>query len=477
MSKYKVVGNENYQIDSKRNITRVDGNPSEYNNKDKGITISLYGIIYKVEREWLYWLSYFKLELPKKVQHKITEYRFSKFSDKGSKSDGERIVYFNNPVYIDDEFRIIPRYPRYSINKFGVVKRLYSNYINYPKIIDKKENSKYLFIGIVDQAKIRLGKNVPTHRLMGLTWVHNDDWFNNVVIDHKDDNKSNCIATNLHWVTHKKNNILAVYSGLNKTANGISIRNIKTGEINTFPSMTKACLFMGRSIIDLQKSPLRADKIYKTKLGEYEIKKSNDKREWYYINNRKRLTGDTYRIIITNEDGSIDIYTSSKEFKEKEFTYNGVISLENLIIKFKKEFPNRKITIKKLKNKRLQGIEVKNVKTGIIKRYNNSKLASMDINMPVPNISKLRLSEGRVMFDNYVIRTASLEPWPLYKEREYKNKKIKVIINDIEKNNTFIYNSFREASNKLDISRTRLNTLILHKRIYNGRYKIELLEN
>jgi len=206
MDKYKVVGNENYQIDSKWNITRVDGNPSEYSNNDKEITISLYGIIYKVEREWLYWLSYFKLDLPKKV------------------------------------------------------------------------------------------------------------------------------------------------------------------------------------------------------------------------------------------------------------------------------YPNRKISVEYFNNN-LQGIEAKNVKTGEVVRANSEKLLSMEIPLPKSTINKLCLSNGTIVYNDYVVRRVSKEKWPPYAERDNSNTNKKILVTDIIDNTSKVCNSLRSTSTYLNINRNVITPLIKNKKIYKRRYKLELLEN
>jgi len=468
METFKVVGNENYQIDSSRKITRVDGKPSNLKIKGKFVTIPLYNIIYKVEVEWLYWLSVFKLELPKDLRDKVTEYRFSDYKKYYNAVD-EKIVHFNNPVYVDEEFRIIPRFPNYAVNKFGVIKNLKTNHLSYPKIIPYNIKNTYLQTSVNDQSNIRKSYLKTRHILVAQTWVKNPDIYNKIFVDHIDGNKTNCVASNLRWATPKENTNYAAGTAVNATAERVLVRNIDTGEITDHISITKACIFMGRSALNLEHTPLRADKIYKTKLGSYEIKKYDDKREWYYVDKKKILTGDTYTITITNEDGSKTDYSSNKEFREKEFNLSGDISLDNLIVKFKKTFPNRNISVVEHK-KNLQGIEARNVVTNEVTRANSERLLAMELNMPKSTINKLCRSNGTRMYNDYVIRRASEDEWPRYSETEDRRLKIKIV--DTHNDSIAIFNSITSAAKSLGTIRGRLTTCILRNSLYNNRYKI-----
>lgn len=187
------------------------------------------------------------------------------------------IMFFNKPVYYDNEYRIIPGLIRYAINKNGDVLDTERNMLLH--ISDRfKGGYRTVFIYNPDSSRYM---HYPHHRLYALAWLENDIKEIRHFINHKDGNKKNNSLDNLEWCTHEENVEHALSTGLNKTRIGLKIRDRWTGEIKHLKSSNEARLFLNitsnsikRYLIDMQPWHLIN--------GKYEIKTEEDKTPWFY---------------------------------------------------------------------------------------------------------------------------------------------------------------------------------------------------
>ncbi|MEH7346015.1 HNH endonuclease [Bacillus sp. JJ1532] len=92
-------------------------------------------------------------------------------------------------------------------NYIGVFNTGRQRYLK-PHIKDEKDN--YFCYGL--RTIGNKSKTTYMHRLVGLAWV--DGWDIDKVTDHLDNDKQNCLASNLEWVTGKVNTQRAVKDGL-----------------------------------------------------------------------------------------------------------------------------------------------------------------------------------------------------------------------------------------------------------------------
>lgn len=85
----------------------------------------------------------------------------------------------------------------YLISNYGNVKSLYSG-----KLLKKCQRGGYPYIVLYIGRKKQIGKLI--HRLVAKAFIKNP--YNLPCINHKDENKQNCIVDNLDWCSYKYNN-------------------------------------------------------------------------------------------------------------------------------------------------------------------------------------------------------------------------------------------------------------------------------
>lgn len=102
-----------------------------------------------------------------------------------------------DPKELSIDFKYIPGYEGlYSINKNGDV------YSHYKNIIVKTHTNRKGYL-MVNLYKSGVGKLIPIHRLIALTFIPNPE--NKPEIDHIDTNRKNNSIDNLRWCTRKEN--------------------------------------------------------------------------------------------------------------------------------------------------------------------------------------------------------------------------------------------------------------------------------
>lgn len=314
MTLKKLIPNKEYIIDvdsEELAIYRVDRYPVDLKVKDDEILIELYGITKWVKKEWLRRLADAGCWLPDKYRHlifdlKIDLLEYNKFTFKEKYA-----VTIDNPIYIDrhKHYRLLVQYPIYAISKTGKVYNTATAEFVKPWAYHDNRTDTYIYIKIyASKFNITTGR-VVLHRLVALAWVKNDDFKNKVIINHKDRNKHNCNADNLEWCTFRHNTMHGTYD---KDDNNrmIVIRNINTGAVSKFPSLTLAAEYIGRSRINTVHTPLKHGYVWEGTKGEFEIKYTDDPTEWKYLDKNLGLDRkhSLIQIDIVYKDGTVKTY-------------------------------------------------------------------------------------------------------------------------------------------------------------------------
>lgn len=137
-------------------------------------------------------------------------------------------------------FVIIKDYPKYAINKNGIIISLtYNSKSNFYYIINPvKEKSGYIKVKLFNNKGKR--KTLLLHRLIAKTFIPNPN--NYPEINHKDYNRSNNSVDNLEWCDRDYNNKYSAKNHNHINTNKIKIRrvNIITNEIMIFNFMSEA---------------------------------------------------------------------------------------------------------------------------------------------------------------------------------------------------------------------------------------------
>lgn len=307
---YKIQGtkglfiNDNLEIVEKENFSRYKLIGSDM------IEIDVYGVSNKITLDMLMFIAKNKIFIDHDVFYGKLDllYKISltkRYLGKESRVD---LLLFKKPFIITHNkivYKVTSTNTRYALSSKGDILDLitYKNiYPNSAKIADK-----YSVVNLFNYDGMKTTRLI--HRLMGFSWLDNDDWENKTIINHIDGDKSNYNETNLEWCNYKHNNQHAASTGLKSDTKPIKIRNVDTGEILDFPSITLAVQYMKRSRINIQHTnPVGNGKILVTPKGRFELKYKHDNSRWVSEREPYSIITPTQRIRFKiYMDGSSDV--------------------------------------------------------------------------------------------------------------------------------------------------------------------------
>ncbi len=449
-----------YYINTETNeISRPSGKDINIDNDKDKFSISLYYSKKKyVKKEWLSDLAYYEVTLDKKNWDKIWDVRFYKNTAFSTIRDTDKkIVVFKNPVYVDDkeEFRVIARYSNYAISKDGRLLDLRTNKIRVFE--NELKDFHYPYISVYDKVSQK-AVSVALHRLVAFAWCENDNWLMKPIVNHKDKNRHNFHADNLEWVSHSGNAQHANDKDSNYDVHYI-LRNIDTGEISKFSSLTLVAEFMGRSRINTVTEPIFRSKIWRGTNGRFEIKLSTNTSSWLYEKAKDlRKNNIANKYIVKHHNGKTEIYNYIDELKDKYLDYKGHLGFEDLKTRILRENSEIKsiAQIEKL-NKHTDGYQAMNIETKeIFTARTNDELGKL-IGLGKSTVTKaFALKDPNRVFVKFVFRPYSEEPWELDKLTIVNNNPATFLVH---KDNILIdtIKSGRELENKYGVNRKILN--------------------
>lgn len=215
---------------------------------------------------------------------------------------------------IGNDFRIIPNYENYAVNKIGVVVSVIRN-----KTLKQCMLNGYM---IVNTFRGSLTETLPVHRAVALAWVNNPDPKNYTVVNHIDGNCLNNAHTNLEWTDHSGNNMHAIENDLRVDNIECKVRDFLTKEVIHFKSIAQAAKFVGlrkdSSIKCLQ--PKMFGKLIN---GRYEFKFEDDQSEWFYENRPNVIKPLRFMVIVSDKNNNLEEFYSSSALMKKYGLYNG----------------------------------------------------------------------------------------------------------------------------------------------------------
>lgn len=257
-----------------------------------------------------------------------------------------------------NEFKPVPTYYPYSVNRYGVVKDSSNGSIlnqalggteRYYKVFLRRsvtyKNDK-TYTGLVQ---------VPVHRLVALTWVDNPDPSSKNMVNHIDGNKLNNHVDNLEWCTCSENNQHAYDTGLKDRSHKklkFKIRDFETGEITEVSGVNAACDFMG-FLNPVSVSVLTPKMFGKLINGRYEVRAEGDNRPWFYENRKERILA-RYKITVKYPDGLVEEYFDNNTVNRK-FSLYGLKSptMKNFAELIRLKYPEYLVTFEDSYNLRL----------------------------------------------------------------------------------------------------------------------------
>lgn len=454
---FKVYGENKYVI--KDDFTVIDTKTGlEVNKGSSKVSITIFGITREVSKKWLYQLSKLWPDVNTNYKECVFDLVFIK-----TKTDNV-VVVFKEPHYYkkDGNFRIIAAEPSLAINRNGDVinvnngRKVPTIWVRYPYI---RFNLKQLKI----------------HRLVALTWLSNPDWVNNTVVDHIDGNTHNYKYTNLRWLNHKENHYVSLKQGNREDNLIVLVRNINNGEITEHPSLTKACLFIGRSVATTQVTDLEPGRVWKGINGRFEIKLASDKRDWVCKDgesNRYKQPNHNKSKVLFRYNSKVSLYNSIEEAAKNLLDVKIENTREGLTKKLEAKYPG---CIVDIQNKEY---EAKNIKTGeVITCKTISELCSK-LGDEFKKSSIRTYIACNKTFNGYMFREA---PFPYTDEwirgedaKDAQNSSMAIIATNIDTGVAMRFNSLRSLGAYYGVNKNTMKHYLESRRLFNKKIKLEL---
>lgn len=239
------------------------------------------------------------------------------------------------------EFRIIPGFEKYSINRYGLIKDNDTG-----AFLSQSPSNGYMVTTLIREVD---GKRAQTlqrvHRLVALAWIPNNDP-DKIEINHKDGDKTNNRVENLEWVTPQENahHALKYLKYTNGTKLKCRTRDFETGEVVEHDSVQLAAKYMGyKTTTGL--SVLCPKMFGKLLQDRYEFRLAEDKRPWFYENRKERVLS-RYMVIVEKNDGTTEEYFSKVSLLKSFGLYNSPDkSISGLAKAIQELHPDYKVTL------------------------------------------------------------------------------------------------------------------------------------
>lgn len=382
------------------------------------------------------------------------------------------IAVFITPIVIESRgviYRVISTNTRYAISKTGTILDLltYRVTILNPYMID----DKYPIVTLRDYNDNKTTRVV--HRLMGFAWIDNDDWVNKTIVNHMDGNKRNFHKDNLEWCTYKHNNQHAASTDLKSDTKPIKIRNIETGEILDFPSITLAVEYMQRSRINIKHTnPVGTGKIITTPKGKFELKYKSDNTEWVSVGNPFMVVTNTQKlrfIIYKNNETFVcnnvaDLKAFIAKHMDTKITFAND-EFKNSINKFRNNYKELTTEIEYIHDNKDITYICRNAETKEEVKADSRKEAALITNGSKSTVQKSIITNGKYAInDVWYVKPDDGKPFPEPVVVHNKNIKVKVTLIS---GDPVIYNSLREASMFFGVDKTSLKWAIETKGYLN----------
>jgi len=466
--------NKNYMIDVvSGHIERVGGLPLDLERTEDSVKIALYGIERWVKLSWLTNLVKYDIWLPKHSYHRVFDIEFHNGNDTNHTEKIITIINSKEPIYLDKQqkFAICLRYSRYAVDIFGNVISIQS----YAKV--KVRDEVYFKCPIYDHVENATIK-ISVHRLVGLTYVYNNDFITRGCINHIDTNKHNNHYKNLEWVSPKTNNMHASINNLNVRAYPVLCKNIHTDQVTKHASVSLASMYIGRSKLTGGIEALKPGVIWTGTEGKFEIKLESDPTPWKYntdtiIETNRKVT----KYYVKYLDGGVRVFYGVKELTYEYLGVLGTLPVETVITRIKERFPLIvDIIIEGTSNKAIS-YEARNTITAeVFEGYSNLDLARK-IGVSKSTITKaISKKDAGLTYNDWQIRVKSDDPWPPCKNEPPNTPKWYVVKNTITGEENLI-TSERELSKQLSLNRLTLrNDFKKTETLYLKNYIITKIE-
>ncbi len=454
-----VPGNEGYLISIDGDI--VERKPYEECGKrvctlpyrNEKINISLYGDNGWFEIDWLKWLAYYEIRLPTELKDSLLKIKFVKVNRKGKNRFVKALPVFRKPIVIQDKYRLVPCFPRYAVGSDGEVLDIYTG------LIENIHFNHYKSVFIYDPYRNRK-REVALHLLLAEAWVTNPDIHVNDIVNHIDGDKWNNDISNLEWTTFTGNLVHAFENDLRTDNIQCKVRDVFTGEIKKFASLSSAGNFMkSRNCVYSLNKHNTPNKLIN---GRYELRIGEDHTPWFYEKHVLGTKAGRYTILIRDKEGLVKEYPDVRTFKKLFGVWN-VSSIYDLIARAEKLYPD--LTFSFEDHYHVGEVQAYKLDTREVFEATGMKplirlIKSRGIECSINSFKIALKKNGKKAYKGFLVRYKTDEPWALENHaiNEYQSKCI--LAENIETKETIRFDSLRHAERVLKVSRDMLKNRI-----------------
>lgn len=316
------------------------------------------------------------------------------------------LMVFKWPIMLDKDFSLIPGFTRFAINRIGSVMSVKSG-----KILKSKINSYgYPYVNVYDPDKGKW-RSVATHILLARTFIKNKEPSRLFFVNHKNGDKLDLRLINLEWVDSNRNNVHAVETNLRSDNKPCKIRDINTMRITHFNSVSACLRYLGYVNLSTKiLKNLNGKIISHLLLNRYEIKYSEDNSDWIY----------------TKDNRDISKYLNTGPYE--------ALCIEN--------------------NKIIEAASI--------------RLLSEKIHISQDKISNALKQIKSKIYDGFLIRKKSSEPWPKEYEESIFTKPRKLFLKNKTTGEEIFFNSLRKTTKFLGIDKRTLKLRLERNKPYEN---------
>lgn len=427
------------------------------------VHIEMYGQMRHLDVRWLALIAHYEVNLPEPVKLRVFDITFSDVKRKLIRPNSYKQMVIKTPIVVREKYRIVPGFTRYAVSYEGEVIDLKTEKILKTSVNKSKKNA-YVFIEIRDPDK-NTNRSIGLHRFVALAWVKNDDVFNKTIVNHIDGDKTNYSVKNLEWVDVSGNNNHAFSAGLRPENVSVKIRDKETGHILTFPSFSKACMFMGLGPTYFSSNNLYLRK-HKLIRNRYELKLLDDETPWFYENYNGDPIAPRFIIALKWKDGRRETIYGPRELK-KRFKYfnHGGDGLHKLIELATKDHPDLEIEYEDSFDTRpIQAYRLSDGKT--FEAETITKMAAL-IGMHKNDVRSGLHSQLKKKTPEYLFRRKSDIPWDL-NITYHPNTSWCIQCVHAENNQELVFQTLTKAAKHFNVDRSVIKLRLDTNKSFNG---------
>lgn len=307
----KIPGNTDYRINLKGLVIDSHDRPVETQRQSLFFTLEMFGEKRTLLRRSLILLAWYEPQHIADLNSQLKNISFPPVDRRHLGVTCGHLMIFDEPIEYRPGFRHIPSFPRYAISIEGEILDTATNRI----ITERRDSQGYETIYIYNPDKGG-NRDIRVHRLMALAWLPNKDFRTRPFVNHLDGVRSNNRLENLEWCSGQENVQHALDAGLNSTRTKMKSRDVLTGEIAIYRSLTEMVAKLGIGSIRNFDSTLPGYLLNR----RYEIKRLDDDSPWFYEDKDEApVDGDPIKAIYTitvldKITGELSHFTNVKVF-------------------------------------------------------------------------------------------------------------------------------------------------------------------